>query len=129
MYPEHCAFSTPCKIHVVLHGCGMNHQLIGKEFIVNSGFGQYAFKNDLILLFPQVSHHWLMNQFACWDFGLTTASLDEYDTNKAYQPKAIQGMVKRLTSPKDELAVEEESFVGRTITYIGHTFFRVYNHL
>jgi hypothetical protein len=57
--------------------------LIAYDFIYNSGFGQYATENNLILLFPQNNGHWRKNSFACWDFGMTGASTDDYNTNEA----------------------------------------------
>lgn len=134
-YPNQCAFRATCNVHVVLHGCGANYELIQFEFIMNSGFGQYATNNDLILLFPQANGHWRKNSFACWDFGMTGASTGDYNTNEGMQPKAIKRMVERLNSPKNATVFSDneiDSFldewkVTEILGQIGNSFFAIDN--
>jgi hypothetical protein len=72
---------------------------------LNSGFAEYAYENDLIILFPQANGHWRKNSFTCWDFGMTGGSEKDYATNQAYQPKAIKRMVERVSSSTDTSAM------------------------
>ena len=71
--PAACAGgATQCKLHVVLHGCGQSHDLIGSTFIDSTGYNMWAGKktrrgekmseklanshidtNNIIVLYPQ----------------------------------------------------------------------------
>ena len=53
--PPNCAAGLECKFHVFFHGCSMQLEEIGTDFITESGFIQVADENDIIILFPSVS--------------------------------------------------------------------------
>ena len=45
--------SLQCRLHVFFHGCTMQHQVIGTDFITNAGFIEIADANNIVVLFPQ----------------------------------------------------------------------------
>ncbi len=47
--------SSPCRLHVHFHGCGMHFDAVGLDFILGSGFLDVAEQNDIVMLFPQVA--------------------------------------------------------------------------
>lgn len=47
--------SLPCKLHIALHGCTMSVSHISHQFILDTGYVQYADSNHMILLFPQAA--------------------------------------------------------------------------
>jgi hypothetical protein len=58
-----------CRLHVVFHGCKQGASLVGKEFILESGYLEAAAANDIVLLFPQVAATYVpLNAFGCWDW-------------------------------------------------------------
>ncbi|KAL4951554.1 Alpha/Beta hydrolase protein [Aspergillus filifer] len=69
--------SVVCRLHVVFHGCTQSYDLIGKGFVQDTGYNQWADTNKLIMLYPQttvdLSLHRIWdgeehsNRFACWD--------------------------------------------------------------
>jgi short subunit fatty acids transporter len=73
-------------------------------------------------LFPQTNGHWRKNSFACWDFGMTGSSTEDYNTNEGVQPKAIKRMVDRLTSPKNS-TIFSENDIDSSFDYTASTYF------
>jgi poly(3-hydroxybutyrate) depolymerase len=69
--PRSCASggTARCRLHVVFHGCKQGASLIGKEFILGSGYLEAAAANDIVLLFPQVEASYVpLNAYGCWDW-------------------------------------------------------------
>lgn len=56
-----------CQLHIALHGCGENFEFIKEIFIKESGYGEWAENNYLIILFPQTVNG-AINTGGCWDF-------------------------------------------------------------
>ncbi|KAL4978868.1 Alpha/Beta hydrolase protein [Aspergillus desertorum] len=106
--PDDCrngSSSTPCKLHVALHGCCQSYDLIGNKFVENTGYNQWADTNNIIVLYPQTtvdnSPHTIWdggvyaNPLACWDWiGL----YGEADLKGGVQMEAIVNQVKRIIS-------------------------------
>lgn len=81
-----------CGVHLALHGCQQSVQFIGKDFINNSGFMDWADKNKLIILFPQTQKT-LKNPFACWDW------VGIYDKNsETRESKLMQALIAMIFS-------------------------------
>lgn len=89
-----------CAVHVAIHGCKQGISDIGAEFYLGAGYNDYADRNGVIVLYPQVDSRALpQNPAGCWDFwGYSSedqSSLD-FHTRNAPQMKAIMAMVERL---------------------------------
>ncbi len=108
--PPRCADGGRCRLHVVLHGCRQHAGAVDAAFVEGAGFNQWAFGNDIVVLYPQaaaVASWWpdRANPRGCWDWWGYTG--DGYAERGAPQMKAIVRMVKRLTSgSKNRRAVE-----------------------
>jgi predicted peptidase len=50
--PNTCEKKKDCNLHVVLHGCSQGREVIGTDFVTNSGYLEWAASNDIVLLFP-----------------------------------------------------------------------------
>ena len=77
--PPACAGDeTSCALHLVLHGCAMSAEVVGTDFIEQSGYLPWADVNDIVLAFPQVrsSMSEPLNPHGCWDWWGYTG--DEY---------------------------------------------------
>jgi len=81
-----------CRLHVVLHGCKQNTDIIGKQFIKKTGYNRWADTNNIVVLYPQTSDEYYTG---CWDWwGYTGA---DYAKKSGLQMKAIKAMVDRLS--------------------------------
>eukprot|EP00461_Guttulinopsis_vulgaris_P002830 UN02831 len=56
-----------CKFHLALHGCKQTVDLIGEEYVRNTGYVDYAEENNIIVLFPQTTAT-VLNPNSCWDW-------------------------------------------------------------
>lgn len=67
-----------CALHLVLHGCAMSAEVVGTDFITQSGYLPWAEANDIVLAFPQVKSSMTepLNPHGCWDWWGYTG--DEY---------------------------------------------------
>jgi len=92
--PAACKGSDTCKVHVALHGCNMNYNAIGNNFIRNSGFNGWAEANSIVILYPQVNAQRTINPTGCWDWwGYTGAN---YAWQSGMQMAAIFNMTQGL---------------------------------
>jgi len=57
-----------CRLHVVFHGCEQDYAIIGKTFMTEAGYGEWAESNNIVILFPQTTTG-SVNYEGCWDFG------------------------------------------------------------
>lgn len=59
-----------CILHVALHGCEMNFELIQEQYVEHSGYNAWADANDMVILYPQVckSAVFTLNCFRYWLF-------------------------------------------------------------
>lgn len=71
--PDSC-LDGGCPIHVAFHGCSQSKSSIGKEYLENTGYLEWAASNNLIVLFPQSVKNPPLNMNGCWDFWGFTGS-------------------------------------------------------
>lgn len=56
-----------CALHLVLHGCAQSASQVQTAFIEQSGYLEWAEKNNMVLAFPQAVAS-MANPLACWDW-------------------------------------------------------------
>jgi poly(3-hydroxybutyrate) depolymerase len=115
--------AAPCRLHVVLHGCGQSLDNIGETYVRHTGYPRWAETNRLVLLFPQTSREALNS---CWDWwGYTGA---DYAQRSGAQMAAIKGMVDRLTGAATAGCVRAFNathvLAGRAIGWFGQVLAR-----
>jgi poly(3-hydroxybutyrate) depolymerase len=68
--PKRCERGTNCRIHVAFHGCRQGTSSVGKAFVKNAGYNEWAETNDIVVLYPQAAKSLLMplNPQGCWDW-------------------------------------------------------------
>jgi len=61
---------TVCKLHVVFHGCQQYKNAIGMQFVLGTGFNDWAEANDIFVLYPQAAASTSnpINPNGCWDW-------------------------------------------------------------
>jgi poly(3-hydroxybutyrate) depolymerase len=94
--PESCAAGAACGIHVVVHGCSQSSAFVADAFATGAGFNEWAEKNELLVLYPQVASSKLapMNPYGCWDWwGYTD---ENYATKKGPQIMVIKATLDAL---------------------------------
>ncbi|MCM5679726.1 hypothetical protein M8A51_09280 [Schlegelella sp. S2-27] len=92
--PQACArHGPPCRLHVVLHGCGQNAQRLGDRYVRHTGYNRWADTNRLVVLYPQTS---VTAPHACWDWWGYTGS--DYAQRSGGQMGAVKAMVERLAA-------------------------------
>ncbi|WP_293999131.1 extracellular catalytic domain type 2 short-chain-length polyhydroxyalkanoate depolymerase [Sphaerotilus sp.] len=93
--PPSCAAGQPCRVHVALHGCQQSADQVGKDFVADTGYNEWAEHNRLLVLYPQVNASTRpYNPKGCWDWWGYTGSA--YATRNGAQMKAIRAMVDAL---------------------------------
>lgn len=99
--------SGACRVHVAFHGCRQSHAQIGRRFIDNAGYNDWADSNRLIVLYPQTvprsgfangSWKWVYNPKGCWDWWGYSGI--DYHTRDGVQIKAVRAMVERLATAR-----------------------------
>lgn len=86
---------TACRIHVAFHGCKQTQDQIGKIFVENAGYNDWAESNQLIVLYPQAKvSQSLGNPNGCWDWWGYTDS--NYHTKEGAQMKLISKLIDRI---------------------------------
>ena len=84
-----------CKLHVHFHGCSQYYDKIGGVYVRDTGFGEWAEMNNLVVLFPQTVSG-VPNTSGCWDFiGLYGA---DYVLKTGAQVSVIQRMAQDYTN-------------------------------
>jgi hypothetical protein len=92
--PEMCGSdSSPCRIHVVLHGCLQSVEKVDMAFIEHTGYLRWAAANGIVLLFPQVRAS-AVNPYGCWDWWGYTG--DDYRFREGSQMKVIAEFVRGM---------------------------------
>jgi poly(3-hydroxybutyrate) depolymerase len=95
--PQSCsAAGANCKVHVAIHGCKQSVESVGKQFITDTGYNNWADNNKLMVLYPQVnkSSYLPSNPEGCWDWWGYTGG--NYAQKSGSQMKAIKAMVDQL---------------------------------
>ena len=65
--PHGCEMPGSCRVHVALHGCNQGYFKLGKTYMENTGYTQWAGPNKIVVIFPQIKAT-SFNDSACWDF-------------------------------------------------------------
>ena len=87
--PDTCNF-TSCRLHVALHGCGGD----AFGFADYSEYNEFAANNNLIVLYPDSD---------CQNM-LGIVGGEKWLTKDGVYPKALQAMISRLTTSKEDSA-------------------------
>ena len=94
--PEDCRNGESCGLHVAFHGCRQSSDYVGDAFAAGAGYNEWAERNRLIVLYPQVASSRMapMNPMGCWDWwGYTD---DKYATRDGQQIRVVRAMMDRL---------------------------------
>jgi hypothetical protein len=88
--------ASPCKLHVVLHGCKQGYGNLGSTFIIHNGLNEWAETNNFIVLYPQVAISELVpyNPQGCFDWWGYTGPA--YATQDGPQMITISNMLDAL---------------------------------
>jgi hypothetical protein len=100
--PASCAVLEACRVHIALHGCKQNHDMIADRYVRHAGYNEWADANHLIVLYPQTivgdpvtNFGTPLNPYGCWDWwGYTDFN---YAVKAGPQIAAIKMMLNRLT--------------------------------
>jgi poly(3-hydroxybutyrate) depolymerase len=92
--PPSCTEKPGCRVHIALHGCEQSREVVGDDFIKESGYAEIADANRLIILFPQAKAITGINPQGCWDWWGYTGL--DYLGKDAPQIAAIWAMVEHL---------------------------------
>jgi poly(3-hydroxybutyrate) depolymerase len=89
--PACAAIATPCRLHVVFHGCRQNTANVGQQYVRSTGYNRWADTNRMVVLYPQTSTSAVNS---CWDWwGYDRA---DYARKSGPQMAAVRAMVGRL---------------------------------
>lgn len=90
--PQACSGGSPCRLHVVLHGCKQNESDVQRQYVENAGYNRWGDTNNIVMLYPQTSP---AATNSCWDWcGYDSAN---YAKKSGPQMAAIKAMVDRLS--------------------------------
>ncbi len=111
LYASDFCLSNPqqCHLHVALHGCDMNDyvSLSLKKFVLQSGFLNYAEKNQMMILFPQTNISLFNNPYnpkRCWDwFGSTGL---RYATRDGVEPLWLHQFIKLIKTNPQKMIIQ-----------------------
>lgn len=94
--PKRCEQGATCRIHVAFHGCRQSTSFVGKAFVKDAGYNEWAEANDIVVLYPQVAKSLLMplNPQGCWDWWGYTGP--DYATRKGPQVLTVARMLAAL---------------------------------
>ena len=105
IFIPHSCWSQTCRVHVALHGCGMNVEYIGKSFILFTGMNEWAQSNSIVVVYPQAARHHKLNHGACWD---AKGEWDDYYCVKAgKQISVIFNISQNVKMIMDQLVLKE----------------------
>jgi poly(3-hydroxybutyrate) depolymerase len=93
--PKACDAGETCKVHVAIHGCVQSAESVGKQFIADTGYNEWAERNHLLVLYPQVNKSQTpFNPQGCWDWWGYTGT--NYAAKSGLQMMAIKSMITAL---------------------------------
>jgi len=129
--PASCQQGHTCKVHIVFHGCQQGYKAVGRTFIENAGYNQWADTNNIIVLYPQViskSSFSSLNPFAvfdpnntnpngCWNWWGYDRDSD-YATKAGRQMTAIKAMLDRIASPVGPPLSQQKCFTATNSEHI-----------
>jgi poly(3-hydroxybutyrate) depolymerase len=94
--PAACRAGQPCRLHIAFHGCRQGTSFVGRAFIMNAGYNEWAEANGIVVLYPQVQRSFAMplNPQGCWDWwGYTGA---DYAFRDGAQLASVRQMAQAL---------------------------------
>ena len=94
--PKRCEDGATCRVHVAFHGCRQSTSFVGKAFVKDAGYNEWAETNDIVVLYPQVARSLLMplNPQGCWDWWGYTGP--DYATRDGPQLVTVRRMLEAL---------------------------------
>ena len=98
--PQTCLGGATCALHVAFHGCQQSVARIGRQFVEQAGYNEWAETNRMVVLYPQAVA-WQggalaisANPRGCWDWwGYSGA---DYHRRSGKQPAAVARMINAL---------------------------------
>jgi poly(3-hydroxybutyrate) depolymerase len=96
--PASCAKNESCRLFVALHGCEQGFGDVGTDFVVHTGFNEWADTNNIIVLYPQAARSELVpfNPMGCWNWWGYNNNALGYDDKRGIQAQAIMAMMGRI---------------------------------
>jgi poly(3-hydroxybutyrate) depolymerase len=92
---------------VSLHGCSQSQTYLGRTYVEDTGYLEWAGTNDIIVVFPQAKPvSATVNPTGCWDFFGFSGEGTDYLTKEGVQTSTIMKMVKRLQSTTDQIIIQ-----------------------
>jgi poly(3-hydroxybutyrate) depolymerase len=94
--PQQCRDGRGCRLHIAFHGCRQGASSVGRAFVSNAGYNEWAEGNGIVVLYPQVAKSLVMplNPQGCWDWwGYTGAN---YAWRDGAQLASVRRMVEAL---------------------------------
>ena len=95
--PNSCQPATPCRVHIVFHGCKQSAEKIGDGVYRRGGYNQWASTNQIIVLYPQTTAS-AENPEGCfdwWGFNQPLAASD-FARKTGQQISVFKKMLDRL---------------------------------
>jgi hypothetical protein len=95
--PTACKNGTTCRLHVALHGCEQNQDLIDNQWASKIGYNEWAESNNVIVLYPYTKRSSTIpsNPNGCWDWwGYTDKN---YANNKGVQMQFVRSLIKAVS--------------------------------
>ena len=95
--PDTCkkGAATPCRLHVVFHGCKQGATEVGDAFVRRSGYLEAAEAGRIVVLLPQLKPTMQpLNPLGCWDWWGYEGP--DYATKDGPQIEAVRGMIADL---------------------------------
>jgi poly(3-hydroxybutyrate) depolymerase len=115
--PKSCQKDTSsCRIHISLHGCNNNYDMVGDLFVKNTGVNEWAESNNIVVIYPQTAIDGPSDydELGCWDMlGYTGA---DFALKSGKQMKAIYSMA------QDPPKYEEDDDDDGQVTLLFSTF-------
>merc|ERR1711871_553992 len=96
--PKQCQgnINAHCRLHVAMHGCLQNLEVVGNVYAAHAGYNHWAEGSDIVILYPyaQISEKDPFNIKGCWDWwGYTGA---DYGLKSGAQMEVVSNMIKSI---------------------------------
>lgn len=95
VYVPAACHTKSCGLHIALHGCRQNPELVNDVFYKQTSYNAWAESNDLVILYPS-TRLTSANPDGCWDWWGYTGR--DFLTKNGAQISAITKMIDRLES-------------------------------
>jgi hypothetical protein len=92
-YPSSCVVLRTCRLHVALHGCEQDVDMVGLQWVSDTGYNDWAEFNNIIILYPQ-ARKTTLNPKGCWDWWGYTGV--DYASKLGAQMQAIRSMADNM---------------------------------